>query len=135
MLTSTLAPRTRDYFAAASVREALGAEHAPAAGDRIGSSNLEGSSTGACSTEVLQTVASETVAVAGSGLRKFEVTDARLSRASMRSIWLAPEPACSRAGRHRRASAMLAIVAAHGRGCSSSARLSDRPVGKECSGQ
>jgi len=80
-------------------------------------------------------VASETVAVAGYGLRKFEVTDARLSRASMRSIQLAPEPTCSRAGRRRRASAMLAIGAAHGRGCSSSARLSDRPVGKECGGQ
>ena len=81
MLTSTTTPRTRHYFSAASVREALGAEHAPAAGDRIGSSNLEGSSTGACSTEDFQTAASETVAVAGSGLRKFEVTDARLSRA------------------------------------------------------
>ena len=133
--SQVLAPRTRDYFAAASVREALGAEHAPAAGDRIGSSNLEGSSTGACSTEGLQAVASETVAVAGSRLRKFEVTDARLSRASMRSIQLAPEPACSKIDRCRRTSAMLAIVAAHGRGCSSSARLSDRPVGKECGGQ
>ena len=96
---------------------------------------MEGSSTSACATESLQAVASETVAVAGSGLRKFEVTDARLSRASMRSIQLAPEPACSKIDRFRRASAMLAIVAAHGRGCSSSARLSDRPVGKECGGQ
>ena len=90
---------------------------------------------GAWATEGLRAVASETVAVAGSGLRKFEVPDARLARASMRSIQLALEPACSRAGRFRRASAMLAIVAAHGRGCSSYARRSDRPVGKECTGQ
>ena len=135
MLTSTTTPDSALFCPAASVREALGAEHASAAGDRVGSCNLEGSSTSACATESLQTVASETVAVAGSGLRKFEVPDARLSRASMRSIQLALEPACSRAGRFRRVSAMLAIGAAHGRGCSSSARRSDRPVGKECTGQ
>ena len=58
-------------------------------------------------TEVLQTVASETVAVAGYGLRKFEVTDARLSRASMRSIWLAPEAS--------RPAAELAAAAARAR--------------------
>ena len=79
--SQVLAPAFCGFFAAASVREALGAEHAPAAGDRVWSSNLEGSSTGAWATEGLQAVASETVAVAGSGLRKFEVPDARLSRA------------------------------------------------------
>ena len=96
---------------------------------------MEGSSTGACSTEDLRAVASETVSDAGSGLRKFEVADARLSRAFMRSIWLAPEPACSRAGRRRRASAMPVIVAAHGRGSSTCDRRGDRAVSQECKSQ
>ena len=96
---------------------------------------MEGSSTSACATESLQAVASETVAVAGSGLRKFEVTDARLSRASMRSIQLAPEPASSKVDRGRRVSAMLAIGAAHGRGSSTCDRRGDRAVSQECKSQ